>query len=169
VSSPILTSTLFLTLLLVVGLFFFIRASVKERTETLTLVSRLSEENLSSQLEKYLTARAYRLKTVNNENSQMVFEGFVRPSWFLAILLSVLAVLGLLSLSLVIYFLYPSIGFFSLFAPLFAPLAGLFYWKNAGRQEQVLLNLKPMGSDQTQIEIIAHRDELIAVQKSLQL
>ncbi len=152
-----------------VGLFFFIRASVKKRIEELTLVSKLSPEILSNQLQNYFQSRAYRLKGVNHENSQVVFEGFVRPSWFLAILLTILATIGLLSLILVIYFLYPALAPFSLGLLLLAPGAGLFYWTKAGRLEEVVLNIKPLSGDATQIEVIAHRDELITLQKSLNI
>ncbi|TVQ43828.1 MAG: cofactor assembly of complex C subunit B [Gloeocapsa sp. DLM2.Bin57] len=168
-SNPILSSTFCLTLLLMIGLFFFIRASVKKRIEELTLVSKLSQENLYTELQSYFQSRAYRLKDVNSENSQVTFEGFVRPSWFLAILLTILATIGLLSLSLVIYLLYPTIASFSLGLLLLAPLAGLFYWRKAGRLEQVVLNIQPLSSDATQIKVIAHRDELIALGKSLNI
>ena len=150
-----------------VGLVFFIRASVKPRTEELTLVSKLSPDNLSNTLRTYFQDRAYHVKTINNENSQVVFEGFVRPSWFLAILLTILAALGLFSLIVVIYYLYPPAGLLSLVLVLLAPLAGIFYWKNAGRPEEVVLNINPLESDETQIEIIAHRDELLTLQKSI--
>jgi hypothetical protein len=150
-----------------VGLFFFIRASVKPRIEELTLVSKLSPDNLTNTLGTYFQDRAYHIKTRNSQNSQIVFEGFVRPSWFLAILLTVLAALGLFSLIVVIYYLYPPTGLLSLVLVLLAPLAGIFYWKNAGRPEEVVLNINPLESDETQIEIIAHRDELLTLQKSI--
>jgi hypothetical protein len=152
-----------------VGLFFFIRASVKKRIEELTLVSKLSQENLYNQLQSYFQSRAYRLKGVNNENNQVVFEGFVRPSWFLAILLTILATIGLLSLILVVYLLSPSLAPFSLALLLLAPGAGLFYWSKAGRLEEVVLKIKPLSRDATQIQVTAHRDELITLQKSLNI
>lgn len=156
-----------------VGLFFFIRASVKDRTEELTLTSKLSEENLVSQLQNYFDARAYRVKNVDAQTNEVTFEGFVRPSWFLAIFLSILAAFGLVSLALVLSLLNPSLSFLSLVFPLLAPAAGVFYWKNAGRPEQVILTITPPQSDleqsETRIEVTAHRDELIALQKSLKI
>ncbi|XTZ11367.1 MAG: cofactor assembly of complex C subunit B, partial [cyanobacterium endosymbiont of Rhopalodia yunnanensis] len=43
---PVLSSTFFLTLLLMMGLFFFIRASAKDRTERIKLTSRESIDQL---------------------------------------------------------------------------------------------------------------------------
>ncbi|MEQ8754914.1 MAG: cofactor assembly of complex C subunit B, partial [Coleofasciculus sp. G1-WW12-02] len=42
-STPILSSTFLLTLLLAVGLFFFIRASVKDRTQKVQLIAQEPE------------------------------------------------------------------------------------------------------------------------------
>ncbi|ELR99345.1 Protein of unknown function (DUF3529) [Gloeocapsa sp. PCC 73106] len=156
-----------------VGLFFFIRASVKERIEELVLISKLPEETLKPQLQNYFESRAYRIKTLDAQNNRVVFEGFVRPSWFLAILLSVLAAFGLLSLALVISLLNPHLSFLGLIFPLLAPVAGIFYWKNAGRLEEVVLQIKSLtdshDDSKTQIEIKAHRDELLTLQKSLKI
>jgi hypothetical protein len=56
---------------------------------------------------------------------------------------------------------------------LLSPLTGLFYWKKAGRSEQVALKLEGItlegSSTLSLITVRAHRDELVAMQKCLNL
>jgi len=54
---------------------------------------------------------------------------------------------------------------------LLSPLAGIFYWKKAGRSEQVSLKLEAESGSETKslITVRAHRDELAAMQKALDL
>jgi len=169
----ILSSTLLLTLLLAVGLFFFIRASVKDRIQQVKLLAEQPEESLLTQLQQYFDERAYRIAAVDAAANQVTFQGFVRPSWFLAIFLSLLAACGLLCLSLVLSMLYPTFGSIFLVLVLLAPVAGVFYWQKAGRSEQVYLKVEAIaGKDsmaQSLITVTAHRDELAALQEALQL
>ncbi len=97
----------------------------------------------------------------------MTFEGFVQPSRFLAVFLSVLAALGLSCLALVLYLLYPSSQGLFFILVLLAPYAGFFYWQRAGRSEKVILKVEN-NSEQSLIHIIGHRDELIELQKYLE-
>lgn len=60
----VITSTLLLTLLLMVGLFFFIRASIKDRTEQVELLAKEPEESIFERLQTYFEQRAYRITTV---------------------------------------------------------------------------------------------------------
>lgn len=169
----ILSSTLLLTLLLAVGLLFFIRASVKDRTQQVKLLAEQPEESLLTQLQQYFDERAYRIAAVDAAANQVTFQGFVRPSWFLAIFLSLLAACGLLSLSLVLSLLYPTFGSIFLVLVLLAPVAGVFYWQKAGRPEQVYLKVEAIAGkdsmEQSLITVTAHRDELAALQEALQL
>ena len=170
--TTILSSTLLLTLLLSVGLFFFIRASTKDRTQTVTLVSQQSEASLMAQLQQYFQERAYQVFKLDAENNSVIYEGFVRPSIFLAIFLTLLAAVGILCLALVWSILFPSLSqvFFGLV--LLSPVAGVFYWKKAARSEQVSLKLAPSSEQpqqQSQVTVVAHRDELIALERSLKL
>lgn len=169
----ILTSTAILTFLLAIGLFFFIRASVKDRTERLILASQESESELLPKLERYFSDRSYRLKAVNPDTNTVTFEGLVSPSWFLAIFLSLLAVCGSLCLSLVLATLFPQVGNLFLLLILVAPLAGWFYWQQAERLEQVSFSLEPASNHNlgmmTAIEVIGHRDELAIFQSELKL
>jgi hypothetical protein len=171
--TAILPSTLLLTLLLSVGLFFFIRAATKDRTQTAILVSEQSEAELMPQLQNYFRSRSYRVAEVDRDNNQVTFEGFVQPSLFLAIFLTVLATVGLICLSLVLSMLFPRISTLFLVIVLLSPLSGLFYWKKAGRVEQVVLDMKKANQNEpnslNQMTVTAHRDELIELQKALNL
>lgn len=168
----VIPSTLLLTVLLMVGLFFFVKASVKDRTQQVSLITESSEDALLSQLDQYFTQRAYRVVALDLEG--VTFTGMVRPSVFLAIFLTLLVAAGMLCLGLVLSLLVPkfSAGFLGLV--LLAPVAGFFYWQRAGRQEQVLVKVEPLpgkdqSEDQSRLTVTAHRDELAALQHSLKL
>ncbi|MBW4644424.1 MAG: cofactor assembly of complex C subunit B [Goleter apudmare HA4340-LM2] len=170
--TAILPSTLLLTLLLSVGLFFFIRASTKDRIEKAQLVSEQDEASLMPQLKEYFHSRSYRVAAVDQELNQVTFEGFVKPSWFLAVFLTLLAAIGLVCLSLVVWLLAPGLGVLPLGMVLLAPLSGIFYWQKAGRLERVSIKLEATPSQQhpsSKMTVIAHRDELSELQRVLQL
>ncbi|NEO29025.1 MAG: cofactor assembly of complex C subunit B [Symploca sp. SIO3C6] len=166
-----LPSIFLLTLLLAVGLFFFIRASVKARLEQVKLIAQESEEALLRLLQQYFEDRAYRVTAVDPAINQVTFQGFVRPSWFLAIFLTLLAACGTLCLSLVLSLLYPNLTSLFLGLVILAPTAGFFYWKKAGRTEQVALKIESVttqdATEQSLITVTAHRDELAQLQKSI--
>ncbi|HIK10493.1 MAG TPA: cofactor assembly of complex C subunit B [Oscillatoriaceae cyanobacterium M33_DOE_052] len=165
---PVLSSTFFLTLLMGVGLVFFIRASVKDRTEQLELFPETDITSTLEQLQQHFHQRAYRLAAVQTEAQQLTFEGFVRPSWFLAIFLSLLAAAGTLCLALVLSLMFPVWGKLGFALLLLSPLAGWFYWQKAGRLEQVRLQVEPLEpaaatSSQMRVKLTGHRDELALV------
>ncbi|MBF2015051.1 MAG: cofactor assembly of complex C subunit B [Rivularia sp. T60_A2020_040] len=168
--TAILPSTLLLTLLMSVGLFFFIRASTKDRTETARLVSPLNEASLMPQLKEYFRARSYRVAAVDPQQNKVTMTGFVKPSWFLAIFLTVLAAVGFMSLSLVLSLLFSSQSILFYGIVFLSPLSGIFYWNKAGRVENVSLTVEGTDSEQnTKITVIAHRDEIISLEQALQL
>lgn len=155
-----------------VGLVFFIRASVKDRIQQIGLIAQESEESILTRLQQYFDQRAYHVAALDATKNQVIFQGFVRPSWFLAIFLTILAACGILCLSLVLWFLYPSVSRLFLGLVLLAPAAGVFYWKKSGRNEQVSLTLEALGAsatDQTLVTVTAHRDELHELQQALKL
>lgn len=170
---PVLASTVLLTLLLGVGLFFFIRASVKDRTEVMKLMSEGEQTPFLETLQKYFNERAYTLSAVDAASNKVVYEGTVRPSLFLAIFLSVLAGVGLLCLALVLAILFPKAQVVLPVLTLLAPAAGIFYWKQAGRRERVALQVEAVQTDSLSpvnvLTVQAHRDELIQLQRSLNL
>lgn len=169
--SSILWSTFVLTSLMLVGLFFFIRASVKARIQVAALQVEQPPAALLAQVQEYFAQRAYRVVATEPEQNKITFEGVVSPSWFLAILLSGLAAVGALCLMLILSILMPQ---YSQILPgfvLVAPLAGLFYWRGAKRLEKVVLQLKAIAPDQAQslLMVTGHRDELAEFQRALKL
>jgi Cofactor assembly of complex C subunit B len=68
-------STLLLTLLLVVGLLFFIRASVKDRTQVVRLSSVQSDEWLLTQLKQYFADRAYQVTSIDADRNVVNLQG----------------------------------------------------------------------------------------------
>jgi hypothetical protein len=175
VNLPVISSTFFLTLLMMVGLFFFIRASVKDRTKQIQLIPEESADILIKKLQEYFEARAYRLTVVDPETKQIEFQGYVQPSLFLAVLLSFLAIVGLSCLTLVLLLLFPNFNQLCWLLLLLAPMAGIFYWQKAGRWEKILLQvitrsdlaLGALGDRSNLVRITAHRDELIQLQDNL--
>lgn len=164
-----MVSTLILTLLLMVGLFFFIRASVKDRIEKVTLITSATEDQTLEHLKNYFQNRSYQVISIDAEKNKVVFEGFVSPSWFMAILLSSLAVCGFFCLNLVLSYLYSPHNWFLLLI-LLSPLAGVFYWQKSARLEKLSLQLESKLNTETKDEsivtLIGHRDELIELQKT---
>jgi hypothetical protein len=173
VNTPVLISTFFLTLLLMVGLFFFIRASVKDRTEQVKLISQVPKTSLLEQLKSYFAQRAYKIISSDPEEDTITFEGVVRPSWFLAIFLSLLAGVGLLCLGLILSFIYPPLTPLFLGLEILSPLAGIFYWKKARRPEKVSLSLESLTGEALHefslLTLTAHRDEVIQLKQTLPL
>jgi Flp pilus assembly protein TadB len=170
--TAILPSTLLLTLLMLVGLIFFIRASTKDRIETAQLVSQQNEATFMSGLKEYFQQRGYRVAAIDSQRNQVTFEGFVKPSVFLAVFLTLLAAVGLLCLTLVILQLFPNLSVAFAAIVLLSPLSGLFYWKKSGRLEKVSLFVKSTEENQdsaSRITVVAHRDELAQLQSSLNL
>lgn len=172
-SIPVLPSIFFLTLLLTVGLFFFIRASTKDRIEVAHLIANQSQEPLLEKLQTYFTTRAYKIINIDEKKNVVTFEGFVRPSLFLAIFLSTLTAAGLLCIALVLVIQFPSSSPFPLGLVTISPVAGVFYWKRSARPEKVALQVEPLGQTsqvaQTEVIVTAHRDEIIQLQRSLNL
>ncbi len=155
---------------MMIGLPFFIRASIKDRTEQIKLPTSESEEVFLPKLQSYFLDRAYRVAALDKEKNQVTFEGFVQPSVFLAVFLSFIAALGLSCLILILCFFYPALSKFFWILLSLAPLAGLFYWRKAGRLETVLLSVEPnMGlSDHKRIiKLTGHRDELRLIQQTI--
>lgn len=160
----ILWSTLLLTLLLLVGLFFFLRASVKDRTERMELEFELHPSQLTSKLCTYLEKRAYQLI---EKDDRLVFTGVVAPSRFLAVFLTLLAFLGLVCLSLILSTLLPQARLALGLLPLASPLAGFFYWAKARRPERVVARIQDTAAG-CRLLIEAHRDEILTLRRKLE-
>ena len=152
---------------MMIGLFFFIRASVKDRTKQIRLVPEESEDILIKKLQEYFEARAYQLTSIDSQNREVAFKGYVRPSLFLALLLSFLAIVGLSCLALVLFLLFPNLNSLLWLLVLIAPVAGVFYWRKAGRWETIRLKVVSTPDNSNLVSITAHRDELIQLQENL--
>lgn len=174
-NTALLSSTLLLTLLLSIGLFFFIRASTKDRTESLQFVAESdSEEALATQLQEYFTRRFYRTVAVDPEQKHVVYSGLIQPSVFLAVFLTLLAGIGLFCLALVLMTLFPHLGVACFGLILLCPMAGIYYWRYTAREEQVSLGIGHLTQDDKQknrylVSVTGHRDELLAMQRALPL
>ncbi|PSN20812.1 cofactor assembly of complex C subunit B [filamentous cyanobacterium CCP5] len=166
-TNAVLSSTFFLTLLLMVGLFFFIRASTKDRIETLQFTVDQAPEQIRTDLEAYFCDRAYH-RLNPGPDQPVILAGLVRPSRFLAVFLTGLAGIGSVCFALVLATLFPdySSGFSLLL--LLSPAAGWFYWRRARREETVTFTVEgtPETDAGSQVTVIAHRDELIALQQN---
>ena len=167
-SNLTLISTFFLTLLLTVGLFFFIRASVKDRTEKENFVSQGSKILLIEKIKSYFENRSYQI--ISNEEDEIIFEGTVRPSWFLAIFLSTLSSIGLLCFGLILSFLYQPLtpGFLGLV--ILSPITGLFYWKKACKLEKIFIyfgsHTDKLPEKSNRFTLAGHRDEIAKFKKA---
>ncbi len=130
-----------------------------------------AEEVLLPRLQSYFTDRAYRVAAVDRDTDIITFEGLVRPSVFLAALLTGLAAIGALCVALVLSMLFPDVGRLFLGLLLIAPLAGWFYWQGSSRTEQIRLKVESQAEPpaSTTIKISGHRDELAVFQETLQL
>jgi Cofactor assembly of complex C subunit B len=164
----VLPSTFFLTVLITIGLFFFIRASVKARIETATWSLSQPDQQVVQSVTEYLEGRSYRLQSVDRDQNQVVFTGLVSASPGLALFLSALAVVGTVCFGLVLSVQFPAVGYWGMLTVLLAPLAGWFYQKKSTRSEQVILSVKGLdATPQTRLRITAHRDEIASLETAL--
>ena len=163
------SSTLLLTILLAIGLVFFLRAASKDRTTVVDVRSPLPPLEVLNGISLWLEDRGWKKNGGNVDQKLLLFNGNVASSPFLVIFLSFLGGLGSASLGLVIIQLYPILNWWPLLlAVIGAPLAGTVYKIKSKREE--FLELKLLSSDQSKISVLrikAHRDELIAIQLEL--
>ena len=163
------SSTLFLTILLAIGLVFFLRAASKDRTMVVDVKSPLPPLEVLNGISFWLEERGWKKNGGNVEEKLLLFNGSVASSTFLAIFLSFLGGLGSACLGLVLIQLFPSLSWWPLLLALIgAPLSGSIYRLKSKREES--LELKLLSSELSNSSILrikAHRDELIAIQLEL--
>jgi hypothetical protein len=161
-------STLVLTLLLAIGLVFFLRAASKDRTTVVDVHSPRPPVDVLEGLVAWLQARGWQPTAKDPQRQVLRFTGEVRASLPLSILLSLLASLGAGSLALVLHQLLPRLGLLVWALPLLGPLAGWLYWRRASRSEILELRLlQDPDSGGSALRLRAHRDELIAMETEL--
>ncbi len=170
----VFTSTLLLTILLAIGLIFFLRAASKDRTTVVEVYSPRPPLEVLNGISQWLEERGWRPDGGDVERQLLCFTGNVASSQMLAILLSVFGIAGSGCLGLVLIQLYPSLGWWPLLLACLGPIAGLVYQKRANRSESLEVRLMDKGEGKgSTLRIRAHRDELIAMEvqlaKSLEL
>jgi len=164
-----LGSTLLLTILLVIGLIFFLRASSKDRTTIIDISSSKKNIEVLNEVCNWLKLRGWEQIKVNSEKKILTFKGQVVSSKSLAIFLSILGCLGSCSLGLVLVQIYPFLNWWPILLGLVGgPLSGFLYYKNSQREE--IFEFKLINENEikfTQLRLSAHRDELIAFENEL--
>jgi len=97
-----LNSTLLLTILLAIGLFFFLRASSKDRTTIVEISSSQQPVKVLNGLCEWLYLRGWKQTGGDFEQRILIFKGQVVSSKFLAIIIGILGGFGSCALGLVI-------------------------------------------------------------------
>ena len=165
-TTPVIYSSLCLTILLLIGLMGFLRGAVKDRTTDMIFRSvPEGEDRLLEQVRNYLHQRAYRVIELDPQRDVVVLSGHVKPSFGLASFLSGIAAIGLGCLGMVLGTLFPDLEKAWFWLLFLAPFVGIFYWRGADRVEQISLKLLPGG----QLQIRGHKDELQSLQRNLGL
>ena len=165
-----LNSTLLLSILLFIGLFFFLRASTKDRTTTVEVTSSKSPVIVLNLLCNWLNLRGWKQTGGDTDKKILSFKGQVISSNLLAIFLSILGGLGSCSLGLVIVQLYPSLHWWPILLGLIGgPLSGIIYSRKSNREETFEFRLVDNKGYKkfTYLRLRAHRDELIALENEL--
>tara|TARA_Y100001968_G_scaffold251839_1_gene237116 strand:+ start:5532 stop:6107 length:576 start_codon:yes stop_codon:yes gene_type:complete len=165
----VFSSVLLLTILLAIGLVFFLRAASKDRTTIVDVYSPLPPLEVLNGMIHWLEKRGWKRDGGDAESMLLKFNGSVASSLFLAVFLSILGGLGASCLGLVLSQLFPFLGWWPLLLALVgAPMAGLIYRSRSSRVES--LELKLINKDEQSgsfLRIRAHRDELIAMELDL--
>ncbi|MCS5707115.1 cofactor assembly of complex C subunit B [Synechococcus sp. FGCU-3] len=163
-------STLLLTLLLAVGLVFFLRAASKDRTTVVDVRSSKPAIEVLSGLTVWLEQRGWQAvpEASDPERRHLLFRAQVAASPTLAVLLSLLGGVGASCLGLVLRQLAPALGWWPLLLALLGPMAGVIYRKRAQRAEELELRLLSHDSATgSELRLRAHRDELIALEQDM--
>ena len=162
-------STLLLTVLLAIGLVFFLRAASKDRTTVVDVHSPRPPLEVLNGISLWLEQRGWSRDGGDADRQVLRFRGEVAASRPLAILLSVLAAIGGSCFGLVLRQLSPQLQWWPLTLVLLGPAAGWLYSKRAARTEA--LELRLLDSDATtqgsNLRLRAHRDELVAIELEL--
>ena len=164
-----LKSTFILTILLFIGLFFFLRASSKDRTTTIEITTEKDPIDSLNIICSWLKLRGWNQIGGNIDQKSLTFKGQVVSSNSLAIFLSILGGIGSCSLGLVIKQIFPSLNWWPILLGIIGgPISGIIYSKNSQREETFEFRLLDTLDNSTKLRLRAHRDELISLEKELQ-
>tara|TARA_B100000700_G_scaffold288720_1_gene345480 strand:- start:352 stop:909 length:558 start_codon:yes stop_codon:yes gene_type:complete len=163
------SSILLLTILLAIGLVFFLRAASKDRTTVIDICSPLPPLEVLNGITLWLEERGWKSNGGDAQSKVLRFNGSVSSSLGLAIFLSALGGLGAACLGLVLIQLYPDLGWWPLsLSILGAPTAGFIYWNRASRIETLELKLISFSEGTgSSLRLRAHRDEIISMELEL--
>ncbi len=165
-----LKSTLFLTILLAIGLFFFLKASSKDRTTIVEITSSQKPVEVLNVIYEWLNVRGWKQTGGDFDQRTLTFKGQVVSSKLLAIFLSLIGGFGSCALGLVIIQIYPILGWWPILLGFIGgPLSGMIYLKKSAREEKFELRLISNGDNEemTSMRLRAHRDELISLENEL--
>ena len=164
-----LNSTLLLTVLLAIGLFFFLRASSKDRTTVVEITSSKKPIEVLNVMYEWLDLRGWQQLGGDFDQRILIFKGQVISSKLLAIFLSLLGGLGSCALGLVIIQIFPTLGWWPILLGFIGgPLSGIIYFKKSSREEKFELRLTSRDDEEiTSMKLRAHRDELISLENEL--
>ena len=165
-----LNSTFLLTILLAIGLFFFLRASSKDRTTVIEITSSKKPIEVLNVIYEWLNLRGWQQTGGDFDQKILIFKGEVLSSKVLAVFLSILGGFGSCALGLVIIQIYPVLGWWPILLGLVGgPLSGIIYLKKSAREEKFELKLiiNDNDVDKTLMRLRAHRDELISLENEL--
>ena len=164
-----LKSTLLLTILLAIGLFFFLRASSKDRTTIIEISSSQEPIRVLDILYEWLTLRGWIQIGGDFDQRILIFKGQVISSKLLAIFLGLLGCFGSCALGLVIIQIFPQLSWWPILLGLIGgPISALVYFKKSAREEKFELKLMTKDdSEMTFMRLRAHRDELISLENEL--
>ena len=164
-----LNSTLLLTILLAIGLFFFLRASSKDRTTVVEITSSQKPIEVLNVMYEWLDLRGWNQTGGDFDQRILIFKGQVVSSRLLAIFLSLLGGFGSCALGLVIIQIYPTLGWWPILLGLIGgPLSGIIYFNKSAREEKFELRLISSDDEKmTSMRLRAHRDELISLENEL--
>ena len=164
-----LQSTFLLTILLFIGLFFFLRASSKDRTTTVEISTEQDQIDTLNIICSWLRLRGWNQVGGSIDKKTLTFKGQVISSNLLAIFLSVLGGLGSCALGLVIRQIYPNLNWWPILLGLIGgPISGIIYSKKSKREETFEFRLMDTLDKSTKLRLRAHRDELISLEQELQ-
>ena len=160
-------STLLLTLLLAIGLVFFLRAASKDRTTVVDVRSSKPPLEVLTGLSSWLEQRGWQavLEASDPERRHLLFRAEVAASPALAGLLSLLGGVGAACPGPAVRQPAPALGRCPPLLGLAGPLAGWIYRRRAERAE--VLELRLLSHDSatgSELRLRAHRDELIALE-----
>ena len=169
-----LYGTLGLYVLTLPGLFSLVTRSVK--TKPVTKVydipgpanpSAKPLRQTAAEIMAYFKAMNYEVETAEEV---ITFKGVLQRSNSQAAFLTFCTFMGLGSLGLVLSILVPDIGGNFYLLTLLSPYAGIYYWRNAQRVEEVQVKLETSDDDQmTSIIALGGKEDLERFSKTLQL